>query len=335
MKTWKAKNMRKLFFTIILFLSLAAFQITAISSSVSETESVKYWNKVLLNRQKKISYFRDEISTITTFVEQRNAYLRDAILATEVKYQELKFILLTGTKSPYRFRLAIKKLTHLYDIFNSQLQYAKEIQTSLQYQLAVYDEATDTLLRLDRENVSPELKESISLIEKDISKIMLELKTSKEKLTNTINEADALFNLAKKDKKNFDKIMLKQLKLYFLTSSDSLESNDTWQLSEFHIKLWGNTAYDTLIEKVPDSKKEWLHLLLFIVAGLIIFIAGKYIYKKLFKNKVYKLICSTWFWFIFAITLVSFNHIVMNFPENLVTYVLSTACIIRGIMKLS
>ena len=99
--------MKKILLIIPLLSLILPF--TSFSSNVvSSSETIEYWNKVLINRQKKIAYLRNDISTFVNILDKKYSDLNKSKEFTEVKFQQLKFILLTSLNSPYVFRLTVK-----------------------------------------------------------------------------------------------------------------------------------------------------------------------------------------------------------------------------------
>ena len=316
---------------IFTFLPLSSFS----SNTASNSDTIEYWNNVLINRQKKLSHLRKEIPIFNALIDKKSSNLNESKEFTEVKFQQLKFTLLTNLNSPYVFRLIVKELSHLLIQFENDLNANKTIQSSLNQHINILRAAKETLNILEQNKISSKLRESISEMKKSFSYINDRLIAQKDKLDKTIADAVDLDNSINKEKNEFDDFIWMQMKFYFLTPRDSLFSADTWFLFNYHFNEWSSIALTTLTEKIPDSPSEWLYLFLFLICGTPIYLIGKFLFSKKFDIKKHKLLYSSWFWFVLAGTLIAYNYYAMHFPETLVAYVIAIICLIRGIMNLS
>ena len=326
--------MKKIFFLIAILFCSICINDSVSGSVISKTETIEYWNEVLKDRQNKISFLRSNFETISSLYEYKTSMLAKSNEFTEVKFQQLKFAMLTGVDSPYEFRLIAKEALSLITLFNEDLNLAVVAQRTLEDKLLVLNNSNTSLSSLEKQNIPSKIKQEISKTKKDISFLADKFIILKKSLDLIILKSEKLKNILEVEAYDFNQMVYHQLYFYLFSPRDSFFSSETWYLFDYHSSEWVNAANGSLLRKLPDSIGEWFYLLIFLLCSIPIFLFGNFLLKKYNKNQN-KLLLNSWFWFVLAGVLLSYSHFIMYFPETVFTVKIAFICVIRGVMNIS
>ena len=329
--------MKKFLFALaaLLFLSL----IPCIHADKTDEKDVELenWKQVINVKGKEIAHFKELSNIICATMYEKLKALTKSKDETDLKLDQLRFDLITGSTSPYDYRQVLREICYVAYDFQSLLSSDSDDVAILSNYLDMITEAKESVKDLmEAKNISPEVIASLDKMDSDMSEIHAKFLYYRDAMKAGISQTSTYAGVSFDHPDKFNEVVFAQLKTFYLNPSSYFFSKSAWMMSKYLRQDWFNNLRIKIKQNFPDNQNEFTVLSICLVGGIIVFLIFNLLINKRSKldKKKLKPFKESLLWFIMALVFIVYNYSVAFMPKNSIVLALAILFLIRSVMFL-